>query len=1142
MERGVLNLAALWREGTTSETASLMTSPSGFGSSAESARRFPLSFGGRLLLAVAAVFLLYVTNPSAYSGSPGLWAPSVGLGLVVVAWFGPRAGLLMVAAGLLVALQKFVFGTLLERRTDALSLTLTVGNALLATGEVLAAWWVYRRWGGGGRALNDPLSAVLFVLVVPGLTAVLFAAAHFATAGVLRGTWDDFPQEVGRCWLSSALGLLAVAAPLLTAATPWLVRRGLVRPESVTPKQATDNGLAGADPLTRGDAIEIAGLALGAGLLALLLAWTYGRHTLEGWQPWGAPLLLIVWASLRQGQRGGVITAGVAAAIPLCALTLFPVELSERDVFLIQGNLLALCAAGLLSAAAAGWVRINEMRYRQMVMHAPVLVYSGRLSLGQRGHFTAEVTLVSAASCALLGCQPEHLLGDYEHWLKHVHPEDREVVLAAIAQLSRQNDPVTCEYRLAPLQPSQDKKDAASPISPVRSPTPIPPRWVRDVLAPRFDAEGRLCGWEGVVTDVTEQRTLAVDLRRTSSMFHALVTNLPAGVFFIQGPTGRPILVNNRARQLLGQREDYSAGLEHFAEYYRLFRSDGSPYPVADLGIFHALRRGVGGMRDDIVVHRPDGKRVPLVAWSAPVRLGGPGQADAAVWVLEDLTALHQAEAARRDTEGRLRTVVETMAEGLVVQDRNGQVVDCNAAVCAIFRKPPEELRGASLWGADWTYLKEGGTELPEEEHPIQVVLRTGRPMRNFVLGLRSQAVADCVANSGVRWFLVNAMPLSDGTATVGVVTTFSDVTTHRRARQILRASEEKYRGLVESLPIMVVQSNREMRVEYANPAVRVVTGYGLDEVKAPDDWAKNVLAEDLPKVQHMAAAALSGQPSRSEWRYRAKDGSVKTAFAMAQPRFHEGAVIGVTTLMVDMTRERQLEHDLQRAQRLELVGRLSSGIAHDFNNLLTVVLSLADLAHRALPRGHPVHDDLNRITEAGQQAAGLAGQLLAFGKQTPAAHRSEVYRAARKTLDLLQGVLPTTVWIDASLGEGELFASLDKTQFQQVLMNLCLNARDAMPDGGQIRVLMEAVCVAEVNWVRLSVADQGSGMSDEIKGQIFDPFFSTKERGTGLGLAVVRQIVQGCGGRVEVHSELGRGSCFEVWLPASQTVVGAAV
>ena len=149
---------------------------------------------------------------------------------------------------------------------------------------------------------------------------------------------------------------------------------------------------------------------------------------------------------------------------------------------------------------------------------------------------------------------------------------------------------------------------------------------------------------------------------------------LPAGVFFMHYPSGRPILVNVRARQLLGQREDTAAGLAQFAEVYRLFRTDGTPYPVDELPVSIALTHNVTAMRDDIVVHRHDGRRIPLVAWASPIDLSGRGEPDAAVCVFEDLTNLRQAEVARRDSQDRLRAVVETMEECLIVLNAKGNI------------------------------------------------------------------------------------------------------------------------------------------------------------------------------------------------------------------------------------------------------------------------------------------------------------------------------------------------------------------------------------------------------------------------------------------------------------------------------------
>ena len=169
-------------------------------------------------------------------------------------------------------------------------------------------------------------------------------------------------------------------------------------------------------------------------------------------------------------------------------------------------------------------------------------------------------------------------------------------------------------------------------------------------------------------------------------------------------------------------------------------------------------------MRDDIVVHRPDGRHIPLVTWAAPLILGRNDQPDAAVWVMEDLTALHQAEAARRDSEVRLRAVIETMGEGLIVQDRRSGVVECNPAACHILLHAPETLRHQSLFKLGWTWLREDETPLPEEEHPTELVLRTGRPVRNLVLGIHLHGHAHPgVPQSITRWLLLNAMPLGSG-------------------------------------------------------------------------------------------------------------------------------------------------------------------------------------------------------------------------------------------------------------------------------------------------------------------------------------------------------------------------------------------
>jgi PAS domain S-box-containing protein len=1000
--------------------------------------------------------------------------------------------------------------------------------------------------------LRDPLSAKRFLFLVPCLGVGVWAALHtvlFAfQAEPSAQTWQT---EFLAFWLGRALGVMIVSPLLLVLLTPWLTRRGLVRPEfedhdSQEPLDVVGEG----ERLSWGEGLELFGLAAGAGALTWL-AVRNGRTQMVSWQLWGAPLLLIVWASLRQGVRGGTMVAAVSAGLPLVLLRGEP--LPTVFELLVQGNLLAQCAVALLVASSASWVRARDSRYRQVANYLSVVIYSARFRRPYRpplaiSDLDAEVTLVSAASERLLGCPPRALLGGHALWLARVLPEDHEVLRAAIVQLGRHVQPVTCEYRLA---------DAVGTDS---APTEF--RWLRDTMTPHLDGEGRLIGWEGAVTDITEQRALADDLRRITNMLHALVGNLPTGVFFVQGPKGHPILVNARARQLLGQRENLAASLEHLSEVYRLYRPDGTLYPVEELPVYLALRKGLTAMRDDIVVHRPDGRRTPLVTWAAPIRFPDfpfgsepaepsdegkvEGESEAAVWVLEDLTALHQAEAARRDTETRLRAILETMAEGVVVHDHTRRIIDCNTAASVILGLQPEKLRGLTLSECDWTLMREDGTMLAPEDYPAASVLRLGQPVRNLVLAIvphspptETSGEADAVQLKEARWVLVNTMPLGvsegDIRPAAGVVSTYIDITTTIKAQRMLRESEEKYRELVESLPLMVLQADADMRLTYTNPATRNVSGYALHEIAEPAAWTRLIHPDDVPRLLALAHDGLEGKSGRAEYRYRAKDGSDKVGLAFTEPRRRsDGTIIGTTTLIADVTRERQLEQELLRAQRLELVGRLSSGIAHDFNNLLSIVLSLTELVTTSLPSDHAAQTDLKHIQTAAEQAANLASQLLTFSKQRrSAAHRIDLNVVVTRTLDLLRATLPSRIDLQADLAKEELFIQADETQMQQVLMNLCLNARDAMPDGGRLDVRTARIS-AEGDWVCLSVSDQGTGITEVVKPHLFDPFFSTKERGTGLGLTVVRQIVESHGGRVEVTSEVGHGARFDVWWPAS--------
>ena len=251
------------------------------------------------------------------------------------------------------------------------------------------------------------------------------------------------------------------------------------------------------------------------------------------------------------------------------------------------------------------------------------------------------------------------------------------------------------------------------------------------------------------------------------------------------------------------------------------------------------------------------------------------------------------------------------------------------------------------------------------------------------------------------------------------------------------------------------------------------------------------------------------------------------------------------------------LEHQLRQSQKLEAVGQLAGGVAHDFNNLLTAITGYADLIEPALSHDAESAKALRGIQDAARQAAGVTRSLLTFSSKIPARKdRVDLCHLVRKTAHLLERMVPATISVRTDVGDGSpIHLTADSTQLQQVIMNLSVNARDAMPDGGELLIRAEELHADGLSatartegaqrgrFARLTVSDTGIGMPQGIQDRVFEPFFTTKvrERGTGLGLAIVRGIVNDHGGHIEFDSDPGQGTTFEITLPIFQVDDGAA-
>ena len=371
--------------------------------------------------------------------------------------------------------------------------------------------------------------------------------------------------------------------------------------------------------------------------------------------------------------------------------------------------------------------------------------------------------------------------------------------------------------------------------------------------------------------------------------------------------------------------------------------------------------------------------------------------------------------------------------------------------------------------------------------------------------------------------------------------------------RAALAAAEARYRELVERLPAIIEISalDRGATRTYVSPQVEQLLGYSPDEWLAnPDPRLEGIHPDDRAGVQAAHERQLADfRPFVCEYRTRHRSGRMVWIRDEAiVVRDGAGVPHHVQRLLFDITRQHQAEQDLLQAQKMEAVGRLAAGIAHDFNNLLTVIGGHAQLLTLDLPLSDPRHEDAVAIEMAARRASSLTAQLLAFGRQRLVDPQVlDLAMVVHATSGLLRRLISEQIRLETTTpGDGPR-VRMDPAQLEQVLLNLALNARDAMPDGGTLTI--------EVGYApeslddedgrplaRLSVRDTGSGMDEPTRAQVFLPFFTTKEvgKGTGLGMATVYGIIQAAGGSIGVASELGRGSIFTVLLPTVDLPVSA--
>ena len=486
--------------------------------------------------------------------------------------------------------------------------------------------------------------------------------------------------------------------------------------------------------------------------------------------------------------------------------------------------------------------------------------------------------------------------------------------------------------------------------------------------------------------------------------------------------------------------------------------------------------------------------------------------------------------------------LVEHSSDAVALLDETGAITYVSQAATRLLGYGVPELTGTNALG----FLHPDDLALTERLCR-QLLDQPGTPFRTELRARHKDG----------SYHLVEAVAVNrlDDPAVGAVVANWRDITERLRAEQALRNSEQSYRSLVDGVRDVIFALSPGGEVTSLNPAFEEMTGF------PPAEWVGRpfeafVHPDDVPLALDLFGRVLQGEPRPTiQFRILTRAGTYRVAEFSATAQLRDGRLTGILGIGRDVTERLGLEQQLRQAQKMEAVGRLAGGIAHDFNNILTAITGHADLLLEDLGHHDPRRADVDEIRRSAERAAGLTRQLLAFSRQ-------QVLQP--KVVDLNALVLDMDKLLRRLIGEDvELATVLDPTlgrvtadpgQLEQVIVNLAVNARDAMPQGGKLTLetrnidldssyTLEHSLVKPGPYVQLTVSDSGIGMDEETQAHAFEPFFTTKPRGqgTGLGLAMVYGTVKQSGGFIWVYSEPGRGATFKIYLPRVDAPVESA-
>lgn len=746
-------------------------------------------------------------------------------------------------------------------------------------------------------------------------------------------------------------------------------------------------------------------------------------------------------------------------------------------------------------------LRISEERLKTLIGSIIDYIYIVKVEDG------VPVSTVHGTGCLnVTGYTSEEYADDPNLWYRMIFEEDRNAV---IEQASR----VLSGQTVEPLEHRVTHKDGSI-------------RWVKNAPVPRFDGEGRLAAYDGMITDISERKLAEKALQESETMFRALSEDSTSAIFLIQGE--KYLYINPAFTAITGYTMDELAGMN----FWDIIHPD-----MREL----VKNRGIKRQKHEEEPSRYDLK---FVTKTGEVKFGNFGATliefhgkPAILGSVLDITERRQAE----EELQRLALVVRHSSELVNLSRPDGTMIFLNEAGSKMLGIKPDEVGQINIMQVIPGHLKE-----KVEKEVLPELLSNGSWKGDLqYLNLTSGELVDVSTTTFIIKDPNDGKPLY-------LANVSRDITERKQAEKAIQESEEKYRSITEGsiVGVYIIQDNL---FRYVNRRFCEISGYSYDEIVDRMSPADFVHDEDRLTVEENLRKRLQGEVRNTQYKFRmkCKDGRIARVEVIGGIFNYLGKPAAIGTLL-DTTKETLIEEQLQQAQKMEAIGQLAGGIAHDFNNILTTLVGYSSLLQLGLEEADPLQMYIEQIISASQKATNLTGALLTFSRQQPANLLPlDINNVIRGTEKLLKRLLTEDIALEVLIASDEATVMADATQIDQILFNLVTNARDAMPGGGRLIIETSAMMVDDEfmkyhgletpgKYHVLSVSDTGCGMDEEARKKIFDPFFTTKEvgKGTGLGLATVYGIVKQHGGQVTVYSEPGRGTTFRIYFPAIQAVL----